>query len=148
MSEPSDGKNENDDDSISLTSETTAANDKRRALLQTVSNSNQASDFLVLLEAPCCEGQVQIRIQYVPDRWILPSTILQPYLAALPQGQCDQLEKLALTILEDVINELVPRWVQIVASEEVPQQGAHRILVEDRQPNWGNQALLAGVRQL
>ena len=66
MSEPSDGKNENGDDSISLTSETTAANDKRRALLQTVSNSNQASDFLVLLEAPCCEGQVQIRIHYCP----------------------------------------------------------------------------------
>ena len=43
MSEPSDGKNENGGDSISLTSETTAANDKRRALLQTVSNSNRHS---------------------------------------------------------------------------------------------------------
>lgn len=123
-------------------------NDERRALLQTVSNSTQPSDFLVLLEAPCCEGRVQILIQYVPDRLILPARILRPYLAALPQGQCDQLEKLALTILEDVNNELVPRWVQIVASEEISEQGDHRVLVEDRQPNWENRTLLARVRQL
>ena len=148
MSEINDGKEANGSDDIGLTSGTQATNDERRALLKTVSNSNQTSDFLVLLEAPCCEGRVQILIQYVPDRLILPERILQPYLAALPQGQCDQLEKLALTILEDVNNELVPRWVQIVASEEVPQQGAHRVLVEDRQPNWGNQALLARVGQL
>ncbi len=148
MNETNDRKQTNSSDVMGLTSRKQVTSNERRALLKTVSNSNQTSDFLVLLEAPCCESRVQILIQYVPDRLILPEGILPTYLAALPQSQCDQLEKLALTILEDVNNELVPRWVQIVASEEVSQQGAHRVLVEDRQPNWANQTLLTRVRHL
>ena len=137
-----------DGEVIVLTSDAPSAHDERRALLRTESSPDRHTDLLVLLKATCCEGRVQIVLQYVPDRRILPPDALKPYLAALSGPVSGNLECLALTILDDINNELVPRWAQVVASEGNLQDGEHRVLLEDRQPKWDNQALLARVRQL
>ena len=52
-------------------------------------------------------------------------------------------------VLEDLSSELVPRCVQVLVRHDGPG-GAHRgeILVEDRQPEWDNSPLLAGLRPL
>jgi hypothetical protein len=147
MSESGEGENDDDGEVIVLTSEIPPASDERRAQLRTESSPDRHIDLLILLQATCCEGRVQIMLQYVPDRRILLRDALEPYLAALSGPVSDNLEILALTILDDINNELVPRWAQVVASEADSQDSDHRVLVEDRQPKWDNRALLARVRQ-
>lgn len=146
MSASSADEKDDDGDAIVLSSEAPSASDERRALLRTEGSPERLNDILVLLDATCCDDRVQIVLQYVPDRLVLPHGVLKQYLAALSGPVTNTLESLALTVLDDINNEIVPRWAQVVVSEGSTQEGEHRVLVEDRQPKWDNQALLARVR--
>ena len=48
----------------------------------------------------------------------LQSEAFARYLAAFEQGSEKTLEQLAIAVLEDINNEVVPRWVQIVATRD------------------------------
>ncbi len=56
-------------------------------------------------------------------------------------------EELALAIIEDINNEVVPRWVQVQIETRTdtpqPNASAYRVLIEDRQPNWDNPQITA-----
>jgi len=56
------------------------------------------------------------------------------------------LESVATVLINDLNNELVPRWVQI-RIEITPQPDApalfHTVTLEDKQPKWSNPELLA-----
>jgi len=70
---------------------------------------------------------------------------LSVYFKELGTGQLDSLENLVTTILDDLQNELVPRWVRVQATltlainEPVEQQST---TAEDGQPGWQNDAVL------
>ena len=52
------------------------------------------------------------------------------------------------TLLEDVNNELVPRWsVTLIGRPAATVGGSYRCLLQDSQPNWFNQPLTAAVTE-
>ncbi|WP_259783118.1 hypothetical protein [Aestuariispira ectoiniformans] len=118
----------------------------RRSKLETVANPNAGIDYLCSLSAHAQDDRAIIHIRYVPDKLLLPTQSFGQYLHDLHLAAETSLEELALTILDDINNEVVPRWVQIrVDADEKSLDRGHRTLIEDRQPRWDNKALLARV---
>ncbi|AWK89274.1 hypothetical protein DEW08_22945 (plasmid) [Azospirillum thermophilum] len=110
----------------------------RRERLTTAPTPDSRHDFLVELRGEPMPG-TRLRIRYVPDRLVLDPAGLAAYLPALatvPGG----LEALAVAVLDDLNNELVPRWVEVSAERDTPLP--HRVSIEDRQPTWDNPVLL------
>ena len=131
---------------VLLTEEAPDARRQRRALLVTDPNPARRRgdpiDYLIAYEAPLGGDGSLLRLTYVPGKLILAAHALPAYLdalnAALPP------EALAHVVLDDLNDELVPRWVQIVI--ERPPTGPAalglRVLVEDREPHWDDAALM------
>jgi 7-cyano-7-deazaguanine reductase len=113
----------------------------RRELLKTFPNPDVRHDYLVEF-APVLADATRLLIRFVPDRDVLAPDCLAAYLAAFG---ADWLEALALTMVEDLANQLVPRWVEVQAERMTP---LHRVVVEDRQPAWDNSDLLQRIRAL
>ena len=89
-----------------------------------------------------------IRVMYVPDRLILPYQSLQTYLDATSKITVNSLEELAVEMLDDFINEILPRWVQInisIQDKNAIDRISGRITITDRQPGWENSNLLSRV---
>lgn len=104
-------------------------------------NPDTALDYLIAIDDCIPESDWSIRLRYVPDKLVLEPAALAHYAEHLMARDHDGPEALALTILADLNNEIVPRWVEVVCANRHASQ--HRVLVEDRQPNWDNPALLA-----
>ena len=107
----------------------------RRRLLATAANPAPKPDYLVKLECAVADGP--LRLAYVPDRLVLVPDGLKAYLAALAAEPWDAPEALGLALLADLNDQLVPRWLGVGLGHT-----AHRLWLEDRQPNWDNRALL------
>lgn len=116
----------------------------RRALLATTEAPATRLDYLAFLTGEA--GPVEIEISYVPDKRLLAPAAFSAYLAMTAGETEHALEALALAILDDVNNELVPRWVRVTARlGETAGRPRHRVLVEDRQPKWNNPSLLSRI---
>lgn len=115
---------------------------QRRDRLKVAANPGTALDYLNVLRAEAPGAEALVTLRYVPDKLTLESQTFADYLTAFESYSDKALEELAIAILEDINNEVVPRWVQVTA---VRTHGdtTHRVLVEDRQPKWDNPALLA-----
>jgi len=122
----------------------------RRTLIQVTSNPNLNLDYVTGFEgrigAPAYENPVEIVLRYVPDRLILEVVSFETYLKTIEQNSWDSLEEMAVTVLDDIRNELVARWVQVIVKTR-PHAHAHlqrhTITLEDYQPNWDNEELLS-----
>ncbi|WP_343055005.1 hypothetical protein [Azospirillum oleiclasticum] len=112
----------------------------RREDLVTLPSPDPRHDYLVELRAAA--GPVALRVRYVPDRLILDPASLARHTEGLTGG----LEAVALALLDDLANELVPRWLEVTASAETPLP--HRVVAEDRQPAWDNPTLLARLERI
>lgn len=126
---------------------------QRRETLATEANPDTRMDYVATLEGvlPWHDGTARITIRYVPDRLILKPEGVAPYLDALAATEWSGLEALATAILDDLNNEVVARWVQVMVNEPAPTDaavGAHSVMLEDRQPKWENEALLSRLRLL
>lgn len=124
---------------------------QRRAVLAPLSNPDRNIDFVSSLSGRLSAfgGVVDVALRYVPDALTVSPTAFAAYLRALESGEWPSHENLATTILQDVSNELVPRWVQIITrQDEAGDASEHKVLVEDRQPQWNNAALLAHLHSL
>lgn len=118
----------------------------RREHLDTAENPNMRLDYVISLS-----GQIanlcRVDIRYVPDRAILTPASLTIYFERLRSVPWPRLEDVAVAMINDLNNELVPRWVQLKVSGE--SDGLeHHITLEDRQPKWDNPALLARIGAL
>lgn len=118
----------------------------RRALLLTDANPGQALDYLNMLSGNAGSA-VRITMRYVPDKLTLRPAAFSAYLDCLEALAAQPLEQLAIAALEDINNEVVPRWVQILAERDGDLTANHRVLVEDRQPKWDNAALLGRLER-
>jgi len=96
------------------------------------------------------QKSISVRIMYVPDRLVLPNEILENYFNAIANANYKSLESLAVEILDDVNNEIVPRWVQIDISA-LGESGAEEINTHvttiERQPYWDNPSLLSRINK-
>ncbi len=123
-----------------------------RSLLQTSPSPDAAHEYLVELNGPLGPN-INCHLRYVPDRLILNPASLAHYreglLGLLDDTAPPPLEGLAIAILDDLNNELIPRWLQIhLAYAEGNHLPTHRVALEDSQPNWSNASLLGRVPAL
>lgn len=124
----------------------TEGSPERREILETRPNPQTGLDYLVAIDAAASPAR-EIRLRYVPDKLLLRPDAFETYLSTLTSTDELPAEELALAIVEDINNEVVPRWVQVQikdsANDPAPKAGAYRVLIEDRQPNWDNPQIVA-----
>lgn len=131
-----------------LVSELEIAATRRRGHLTLAPNPNQRHDYVVTLSGalhlPALAPTLSATLHYVPDRNVLAAGAFAAYLDALTAFSWATLEELAATTLDDLNNELIPRWVHIRLIADGDASGhRHCVDLEDRQPNWENLAMLA-----
>ena len=121
---------------------------ERRELLKCESNPNPAKDYISeytgQLKSQTKPANTVVRILFIPDRLILDPESLNLYLSEMSSQPWPSIEELANTLLRDIQNEVVPRWVQVhvdVAWPNATHLSHQMALVEDQQPGWSNQSL-------
>lgn len=124
-------------------------NARRAPLATAASPGSSRLDYVVSLTGRVAHAAypapLAIVLRYVPDRWTLDPASFARYLDALDDAGLATLEAVGVAILEDVNNEVVPRWIQVAAAtgDEDEPAGRLGVLLEDRQPKWDNPALLS-----
>lgn len=95
-----------------------------------------------------------IDMHYIPDRYILETSSYEKYLGSIFDKLKDTieettiLEEIALSVVDDLCNELVPLWVRVnlsFISDDKSGGRFHNVTIEDKQPQWNNQALIAKI---
>lgn len=126
---------------------------ERRQLLETRANPDGTLDYIAglkgTLQAFGHGKPTHISIHYVPDRAIVDPDAFGRYLETLAALEWGSLEELATAVLGDFSNQLVGRWVRVVAiapEGAYPGVGSHEVAIEDRQPGWDNPDLLSRLR--
>jgi hypothetical protein len=125
---------------------TESARAARLGLLTQRSNPRIGMDYIVALDgAVGSDGRCRVRLTYVPDKLLLEAGGFAAYLAAFDDSAAARSETMALAILDDIGNEIVPRWAQVVVSQTLGETGAGMqcVIVEERQPSWDNARILA-----
>ncbi len=126
----------------------------RRKLITTRPNPDSRLDYIVLLEGHLkgeAGSDTKISLRYIPDREVLVAESFGGYLDALAAEQWETPEDLAVTILSDLNNELLARWAQVAINAPESKHDAldvHGVVLEDRQPNWDNPALLGRLHRV
>ena len=125
---------------------------QRQSMIETSPNPESHGDYLCLLSGTLAttgsEKGATVTLRYVPDKWLLRPSVFARYLAQIPATEDRLLEETAHIMLDDLNNQLVARWLQIVLDVASPENDRplHRVLLEDRQPKWDNPSLLARVQ--
>lgn len=127
----------------------------RRQLITTMANPDSKIDYVSTLEADLAgpDGErARVVVRYVPDRWVLEETGLSRYLEVVGDLAPANLETAATTLVADLADQLVPRWIQVFVQQTAPGSatapGRHEVLVEERQPKWKNEELLGRLAPL
>ena len=117
---------------------------KRQSTLETAPNPNPGIDYVSQLSVKAIDDYATVHIRYIPDKLLLTTEAFEMYLHAFSPSDFESLEDLTLTILDDLNNELVARWIQVaVEANAKGLDRGHRVMVEDRQPKWDNPFLLS-----
>ena len=121
---------------------------QRRGHLAVSPNPDPAKEYVATIKGRMGAGKIQVELRYVPDRDILDPVSFAAYLDVLGGMTRDSLEKAAVTIIDDINNEVVPRWARVVLSKinDDAAGGGHSVLLEDRQPKWDNPALISRLK--
>ncbi len=123
----------------------------RRSILTTRSDPDPRLDYIVTLGGDIENmSPTGVEVRYVPDRLIIEPLSFGRYLETLGGLAWGSLEEIAVTVLDDVNNETVARWIQVTVSAHRPDAsnvGTHNVIMEDRQPRWDNPRLLARLKQ-
>ncbi len=82
-------------------------------------------------------GDIDAVISYIPHKLMLEYGSLDEWLEHYKNYDAP-LEHLAMQLVDDLNNELVPYWVSIT----LDNQAGYQIMAEDCQPNWRGKTLL------
>ena len=120
---------------------------QRQAAIETQPNPNPALDYLCQLDGNLGDATAtRVSLRYVPGKLVMNTEALGLYLCNVDPGGGQSLEALAAVILDDLNNELVPRWIQVILiADDHSLDRGHRVLLEDRQPKWDNPTLLSRI---
>jgi len=123
----------------------------RRAALVTEANPAPRLSYQVTLGAclTCRIGRApraRITVDYIPDLVLLDPAGFSRYMNVLGRTVWGGPEALGIAILDDMNNEVVPRWVRVTVRAQGDETSApkaavepgswHRVILEDRQPRW------------
>jgi 7-cyano-7-deazaguanine reductase len=114
-----------------------------RTQLRSVSNPNPKIDYISSVNGAIPNSELLVTCSYVPDKLVLLTNAFQEYLEYLELNELVALEPAALQVLDDINNEVVPRWVEIKISTCLGAKGSSSVIVIDKQPKWDNPSLLA-----
>ena len=85
--------------------------------LATTPNPDPGTDYAVALAmttpASPIIGAVEVSIHYVPDKLILKPQGLSDYLAMVVRSEWPTVEVMAISLRNDISNEIVPRWLEL-----------------------------------
>jgi len=108
---------------------------ERRATLTHRPSPDPRHDYVVELAAVAPDG-LRVRVRYIPDREVLEADGLTRRLALATGAPA---ERTALELIDDLLNELLPRWVEVGVERDGPP--SERVIVEERRPDWDNPEL-------
>lgn len=119
--------------------------DSPRGMLTSKPNPNRHKTYIVSIAQPISLNRQDFMfgLRYVPDKLILDHGALAPYLKQVSDLDHAEAENLAPHILEDIMDQIVPRWIEINLRHEENKFGQNVLItMEDRQPGWDQEALL------
>ncbi len=123
----------------------------RRSILATSPNPDITLDYIISLSgtiqthiAPIPHSNVSISLKYVPDREIAMPEPWRAYLDILASHTWATLEELAVTVLADINDQLIPRWAEL-SIISLTEASKHSILLNENQPDWNNPSLLSAI---
>lgn len=88
-------------------------------------------------------------LRFVPDKLLLDHDSLSHYLKGVLQERKESAEILAHDILEEITNQIIPKWIEVNLRQESNSSGQDILVtVEDRQPRWENDQLLLRLASL
>jgi 7-cyano-7-deazaguanine reductase len=118
------------------------AGSRPESLLTTRSNRRQALAYIVSLSGELRTARQQVRMRYMPDKLLVERSSFSNFLVSLDTAEFSAPEDLAFSILEEMNNEIVPRWIQIAVGNGDDNGPTETVTVEDCQPNWETPDLL------
>ena len=113
-----------------------------RTFLKTTPNPNPKLDYLTELHKQL-SSTLSVTLTYIPDKLLLRPEAFIGYLEVALPTLAEPYESFAHVFLEDVNNEVVPRWLKIEIISETNL--TRRIVLIDSQPKWNNAPLLASL---
>jgi 7-cyano-7-deazaguanine reductase len=119
---------------------------RRRACLTRTANPAPDHDRITILsgELPTSSqldgGPIHVDLRFIADRDVIAPAALATYFQAAARESHATLEAYADLVLDDLNNELVPRWIWLRL-----QCGGHQVIQQDQQPGWDNTGLLATI---
>lgn len=127
--------------------------DERRRRLQVRDNTGPGTDYVVTLNGVMMirglADAIRFRIRYVPDKFTLDPASLDDYAAEIRGQEWSSFEEASLALFEDFNNEIVPRWIEVLAETTrlgsvrgAAAENQHSALFTDSQPDWRNPGLL------
>ncbi len=136
---------------MTLTSHTDI--DERRRSLLVRDNTGPGTDYVVTLNGIMMirglPDAIRFRIRYVPDKFTLDPASLDDYAAEIRKQEWSSFEEASLALFEDFNNEIVPRWLEILAETTrlgsvrgAAAENQYSALFSDCQPDWRNPRLL------
>lgn len=119
---------------------------QRRSALKLLPNPEIRLDYVVVLTGDLGKPEDLTVIRYVPDRHLIDPESLYAYLETMASLTWESLEEKAAAVLDDVANEVVPRWLQVVMQTGDPCR--HGVILEEKQPGWSNPGLLSRLKPI
>ncbi|MEC8165016.1 MAG: hypothetical protein VX079_10670 [Pseudomonadota bacterium] len=114
-----------------------------RYRLRSFTNPNPKIDYISRLNGDALNGDLTVSLFYVPDKLVLLTAAFHEYLAEIQITETAALEPVALQVLDDINNEVVPRWVEVKIWARSESKKSTNVIVIDQQPKWTNPSLLA-----
>ena len=95
-------------------------------LIKTYANPDSRKKWIISVEL---DSAPAILLRYIPDRLVADHTSARKYLKSQLDDDWSTPEEMVLKMIEDIHNELVPKWLEVEYSH-------HGVVVkiEDKQP--------------
>ena len=83
-------------------------------------------------------------LRYIPDKLLLDNEGLNSYLL---QREAGRVETLAHNIMEDIMDQIIPKWIEVNLRQKNNKFGQNILVtMTDRQPGWEDDAFLYSKR--
>ena len=120
---------------------------ERRAALETAPNPDSSLDYVISLSGTIQteitlipHTNVSVDLRYVPDREITMPAPWRIYLDVLGEQKWETLEELSVTVLADINDQLIPRWMELCVTS-LTGLADHSIMLNESQPGWNNPSI-------
>lgn len=119
--------------------------------LYALPNPHKSKTYCVsVIQEITLEDQVFLfGLRYIPDKLLLDHKGLAAFLEAMVIRDSGKPETLIHGILENIMDQIIPKWIEVTLRQQQNKFGQTVLVtMEDRQPNWQDDALLSRLPAL